>query len=91
MMHHVFDYGIEIRLDTEIDLSNFDTAKILYEKPSGTTGEWTASVDGTEVIYITKENDIDEVGLWTLQAQVQTIDGVITGRKVLLPVMDRIR
>jgi hypothetical protein len=90
-MIHVFDYGVEIRLDTEIDLKDFDSAKILYEKPSGATGEWAANIDGTEVVYIVKPNDIDEVGLWTLQAQIQAFDSVITGRKTVLPVMERVR
>jgi hypothetical protein len=40
---------IEIRLDTEIDLTGATLPKILYIKPNNVTGQWTATIQGTEL------------------------------------------
>jgi len=64
------DFGIELRLDTEVELNNTIEAKILYQKPSGEVGEWTAYVDGTDVVHTVQESELDEAGIWVLQALV---------------------
>lgn len=64
-----------ISLETGIDtLASASVKKILYKKPSGATGEWTAVVNGTKLIYDVQANDIDESGTWQLQAFI-VIDG----------------
>lgn len=58
-----------ITLDTGVTLTGASAAKIIYRKPSGETGTWTASVtQTTKVTYTTDEADLDEGGLWKFQA-----------------------
>lgn len=64
------EQSIEIRLLTGIDLSSATSPKIMYEKPNGVTGEWTATVDGTDLIYETSNTDLDRKGVWKFQAYV---------------------
>ena len=86
----VGDYGIEVRLDTQFQLENVEIARIIYKKPSGTTGYWDAQVDGTELVYIIKEGDIDEAGIWFLQAYVKSSVYELTGNKVSYLVRERV-
>jgi hypothetical protein len=61
---------IEIRLDTEINLTAATAPKILYTKPNGVTGQWTAAKQGTELVYTTNSSDLDIPGTWKLQTLV---------------------
>ena len=67
---------IKIVLETGIaSLSGATTLQILYKKPDGTSGNWTATANGTALEYNVQNNDIDQDGNWQLQAYV-----VIGGR-----------
>lgn len=60
-----------ISLDTGIDISNGTFPEIHYEKPDGTTGEWSAVIEeDTKVRYQTTGDDIDQTGIWRFQAVV---------------------
>jgi hypothetical protein len=61
---------LTITLDCGTDLTSATTTRILYRKPSGGTGYWTASASGTELSYTLNDNDIDESGTWQLQGYV---------------------
>jgi len=89
-MMHIFDYGVEIRLDTDADLSTAQEARILYKKPSGKTGYWNAVVDGDTLVYLTQPGDIDEAGIWILQSYVRGITYELTGKKVFIMVKERV-
>lgn len=52
------------------DLVSATTTQILYRKPSGATGAWTATVDGRDLTYNIHNGDIDEVGSWQFQAYI---------------------
>lgn len=65
------DIGIALNLETGIDVTTATVTKILYRKPSGTTGAWTASTSSTTVSYQTSTNDLDESGVWELQAYIE--------------------
>lgn len=65
------DIGTVIILDTGEDISTATLVKIRYKKPNGDTGEWTASVNSTEVRYTTLAGDIDQTGDWEMQAYVE--------------------
>lgn len=68
--------GLTITLDTTVDLTGATIIEIHYKKPSGATGEWTASVtDTTKVQYATVDGDIDESGTWEFLAYVKTAGG----------------
>ena len=70
-----------IRLTTWQDITAATPVKIKYRKPSGTTGEWTATInDAAEGIVeytMADENDLDESGWWTFWAYVTFSDGTI--------------
>lgn len=92
----IFDHAYPVQLDFEVDCDiSAGSVKIEYIKPvSGTTGSWTASVDdGPNGLchYTTLEDNLDEVGIWKLQAvhyPVGSNDGV-PGSIVRLEVKER--
>lgn len=55
-----------ISFETGQDLSSFATKQILYRKPDGTTGAWTATVNGTKLEYQVTDQ-INQLGVWELQ------------------------
>jgi len=62
---------LTIELDTSYDISAATSAKILYKKPDGTTGEFVGVVsDTTKVSYTVDVGDIDQDGTWVMQALV---------------------
>jgi hypothetical protein len=65
------DVGTAIRLSISgsADISEVVSSSIHYRKPSGKTGQWTGSISGDAIEYITQSGDIDEAGVWYLQAQ----------------------
>lgn len=87
---HKGDWGFELRLDTEQEFPDYSEARIFYQKPSGTTGYWEATLEGTEVVYTTKEGDIDEAGVWILQAYVRGQQYELYGKKVSLLVEEKL-
>lgn len=67
---------LTITLDCGTSVASATTSRILYRKPSGTTGYWTATASGTELSYTLVDGDIDESGVWQIQAYA-----VIGGKK----------
>ncbi len=68
---YVGDTGTKIKLDAGEDISTQTTLKIKYKKPSGSTGEWVASVEDTNyAVYTTISNDLDEAGIWKFQIYI---------------------
>jgi hypothetical protein len=61
------EYGIPIVFEQDMDISSA-TVYILYTKPGGTEGQWSATKDGTDFYYLLQEDDIDEIGVWVLWA-----------------------
>ena len=60
---------LTIELDTLYDLSNTTSTKILYQKPDGTTGEWSAATSETTKVTVSLEDDyLDQAGTWIFQA-----------------------
>ncbi len=71
---YVGDTSVRIKLETNADLSGAASVSIMALKPDGTTEvEWTATVDGTLVVYVPTTGDLDTEGTWRLQAKV--VDG----------------
>lgn len=70
---YVGDTGTEIVLDCGADISNATAVQILVRKPSGQVLTWAASLSGSNhVRYVVQAGDLDQSGLWTLQARVTT-------------------
>jgi hypothetical protein len=61
------------------DISTATTIELLATRPSGASTTWTAVLDGDGtdglVAYLTQADDLDEVGLWSIQAHVILADG----------------
>ena len=66
--------GKKIVLRVGVDISAATTRQIKYEKPSGTTGYWTAVEESTTSISYTTTaaTDLNEDGNWRLQAYIVT-------------------
>jgi hypothetical protein len=66
---HVGDVGAVIRLTSTKDLSTQTSLALYYQKPSGTKGVFTGTINGTtDVQYTTTDaGDLDESGQWTFQ------------------------
>ena len=70
----VGDIGKKIILTVGVDISAATTRRIIYRKPNGKTGYFTASQETTTSISYTTTavTDIDEAGGWQFQAYVVT-------------------
>jgi hypothetical protein len=69
---HVGDKFVKIRLNAGMDISAATTIEIHYKKPDGTTGEWTATLEGTNyAYYYTLADTLDMNGTWTIQLYVE--------------------
>jgi hypothetical protein len=72
MAHAYINTGlITVELDTGLDLSSATVSKILYKKPDGKRGEWTATVDEKMLTYEPSNTDINQAGTWQFQAYVE--------------------
>lgn len=84
---YVGDIGTVIDLDTEVNISAATSAKIVVLKPDETEVEWTGAVNGTTVVrYTTVLDDLDQEGVWRLQAKVTTPAGTWLGNTVTVTV-----
>jgi hypothetical protein len=77
------EQSVTLRLQTGIDLSGALSPRIAYEKPGGATGEWVATIDSSDLVYITSNDDLDLKGIWKLQAKA-TIGGLNRFGKIVM-------
>ncbi len=71
-MSYFINSGIvTLSLDTSIDITTASTKQILYQKPNGVKGAWTATADGTSLTYNLSNTDIDVPGVWKFQTYVE--------------------
>jgi hypothetical protein len=74
------DIGVQFKLNTGVDVSAATTANVHYRKPSGATGSWTGATSDTNyVTYTSIASDLDEDGVWDLQAYVVTPGWTLRG------------
>jgi hypothetical protein len=66
---------LTLKCDTKIQLKGVTSSVIKYKKPSGTTGQFTATIDGTKLVYIVQNNDLNEAGDWIFWSYVTFQDG----------------
>ncbi len=84
---YVGSIGTVIRLNCYVDTSTATTTAIKAQKPSGDEVTWEAMpvvIDGetTGIAYTIQEGDLDESGLWKLQAAVAGAGWDIPGETV---------
>ena len=63
--------SLVISLDTGIDLASAINQKILFARPNGEKGEWTATKSGTILSYQLQAGDINRDGMWSFQAYAE--------------------
>jgi hypothetical protein len=64
------DSDFTLLLDTQTNLVGA-TVSILYQSPSGLTGEWAGTVDSTTKISISISKEVNgEAGEWYIQGKV---------------------
>ena len=69
---HEGDWDTLLSFDCVNDISDGVVFKIFYKKPSGTSGSWTGTRNGTKIEYTTQAGDIDESGAWSFWTYVET-------------------
>ena len=62
---------LTISLDTGITLTSATNPKILYIKPDGTKGSWSATINGMKVEKDLANTDIDQAGTWQFQSYIE--------------------
>lgn len=90
---YVDTVGLPIYLDTTITLTGALLLAIKVRKPSGSEVTWVGSLSGTkEIVYTTVSGDLDEPGVYDLQAYVQLATGLTSpGATVTLKVYPRFK
>lgn len=80
----VDDVGVLISIDFfgAVDLSEATAITIRYRKPDGTEGTWTGTAETSFAQYTTVEGDIDQAGVWFLQAFAEFATGVVVSSNV---------
>jgi hypothetical protein len=75
-------------IETGLLLDQASNPKILYKKPRGGSGQWTAEISGTKLTKTITDGDIILPGEWLFQAYVE-IDGKKVFGKIVSYVIDR--
>jgi len=74
-----FDIGLKITLATGMNLAGQSGVFIRFKKPSGTEGQFTATIEdsavGTISYTTTSTSDIDEAGEWIFASHVTFTGG----------------
>jgi hypothetical protein len=76
---------VQIILDTGIDISGFTSFIMKYRRPDGSSGIWVAEIDPTNVkrmIYLTLQDDLNQSGMWAVQAHVELNGTMLHGKWV---------
>jgi hypothetical protein len=81
---------IKITASLGINVTTFETLEIIFRKPDGTIGSWTATIDpddNTKIFYNTVAEDLDLPGDWILQSHVVDGTTVLHGKLVNVHVL----
>lgn len=85
---------VRITVDADLDLSGYATLQIRYQKPDGTKGCWTATIDPGDderMYYDCIYGDLDVAGEWIIQGIAVDAGVRLTGRWCSFDVYDPIR
>jgi len=74
-MLYVGDVGKEIYVETEYEIPTNADVFLNVKKPDGTIVQWQGTIhNNTQILYITKDGDIDQKGKWYLQSYLEWTD-----------------
>lgn len=83
----VINNDYELVLDTEIDITGASIKKILYQKPDGNEGSWTATDrDDTKLVVDVTDTINDQAKDWYFRSYIEEGGKKHTGEKVRLEV-----
>lgn len=86
---YINTFGISMLVDTNLSLQNTILVGLEVKKPSGNIVTWDASKYGTkQVAYSIETNDLDEVGIYQIQAFAKFKDKTLFGETFTLRVYD---
>jgi hypothetical protein len=71
MSYYAGQSNILLTLDTGTSMASATNTKILYTKPNGLKGSWTATASGNTLQYQLANGDIDQHGTWKFQAYAE--------------------
>jgi hypothetical protein len=83
------DIGIALVIATGLTLTGASVTTLKVKKPSGALVTWNATIDpgnATQLIYTTGTNDLNENGVYFIQASVTLGAQVLFGETVPLTV-----
>jgi len=85
---YYLDEGVKIILNVGVDISDSTAQKIKFKRPNRTSGLWDAErASSTSISYIIQEDDLNYVGIWKLQAYVETPNWKLHGEEASLQVL----
>jgi len=87
--YYVGSVGLDILVDTGLDLADASSVRFDVKKPNGTLATWTATLytaggSVSEARYTTVAGDFDQPGTYSLHALVTRADGfAVPGNEAL--------
>lgn len=77
-----------ISLDCGRDATVASVKQILYEKPDGTRGAWTATAAGNFITYTASNTETDQSGNWKVQSHLVIAGKVFLGKVVTITFLE---
>lgn len=74
---YVGTIGVKLTVETGQDLSDTMQVSLLVKKPDGSQEEWVGTANGTKIEYIIQSGDLDQAGIYRVQAKAVFADGAI--------------
>jgi hypothetical protein len=75
--YYIGAVGVEIIMETCLDITEATKVAIEVEKPDGTEDEWIGEIYGTtQIKYTTIAGDLDQAGKYYVQAYVETATSI---------------
>jgi len=72
--YYINAIGVEIIIETCLDITEATKTVLEIEKPDGTKEEWVGEIyNTTQIKYITTDGDLDQSGKYYVQAYVETV------------------
>ena len=93
MAVYMGDVGTRLEFDIGIDIGEVASASLVIKKPSRikVSKDLQKDTDKNLLYYITQDGDLDEVGIYTLQARVNLKSGWSGGAEIVkLEILDTI-
>ncbi|MBO8180276.1 MAG: hypothetical protein H0Z19_07330 [Archaeoglobus sp.] len=69
--------GVKLTVETGQDLSDTMQVSLLVKKPDGSQVEWVGTANGTKIEYIIQSGDLDQAGIYRVQAKAVFADGAV--------------